>query len=268
MRAIEIKELKKIQIEILKNVHEFCIDNEIKYFLDCGTLIGAIRHKGYIPWDDDVDIGMLRSEYKKFVDTFNKKNKNKRYKMICVENDDDYCCAFGKVVDTKTVLYEPNKQGRKIAVYIDVFVYDNASKNDFEVKKQYKIRDMWRALNTAHSLKNEIGTNIGRKIAFNILHYLTKPFPKNFFAKKMAENAQIYNYKETGRVGNFTAYTVMLCEKEVFSSYIDWEFEGKFYKIPIGYDKWLRASYGDYMKIPPEKERKSTHIFEAYYLDA
>ena len=106
-----------------------------------------------------------------------------------------------------------------------------------------------------------------RAIGFAILHFLTKPFPKTYFAKKMSENAQKYNGSETGQVGNFTSYDTIVCSKDVFDSFIDWEYEGKLYKVPVGYDKWLRVFYGDYMKLPPEEKRISTHHFEAYYLD-
>lgn len=267
MRRIGIDELKQLQIEILNVVHEFCVENNINYFLDCGTLIGAIRHKGYIPWDDDIDVGMLRVEYEKFVRLFNTNVRNKRYKLLCVEIDDTYSYAFGKVIDTETVLYEPDKQGKKIAVNVDVFPYDNASNDNTKVKLHYKKRDFWRALNIAHSQRNDVEKGFLRALAFNTLHLLTIPFSKNYFARKMSNNAQRYNHSETGRVGNFTGYTVMICDKDVFSSYIDWEFERKKYKIPIGYDKWLKASYGDYMRIPPPEKRQSTHHFEAYYVN-
>ena len=265
MREIKIDELKKIQIEILEHVHDFCVDNRIDYFLDCGTLIGAIRHHGYIPWDDDIDIGMLRPAYEKFAESFNRFNK--RYKFLSLETDSDYSLAHGKVVDTRTVLYEPNKEGRKLAVNIDVFVYDNAPIEQKLIEKQYKNRNFLRACNIARVQGNDVEKGVKRAIGFAVLHFLTRLFPKTYFARKMSENAQKYNKTETGQVGNFTSYSTIVCTKDVFDSFIDCEYEGKIYKIPIGYDKWLRTFYGDYMKLPPEEKRISTHHFEAYYLD-
>ena len=117
LRRIEQDELKKIQIEILNVVSTFCEKNDIRYWIDCGTLLGAIRHKGYIPWDDDIDIGMLRPDYDRFMQLFNQENE--RYKFYSIENNTKFLCPHGKVLDTSTILYEPNKKGNKLSVNID-----------------------------------------------------------------------------------------------------------------------------------------------------
>ena len=106
MHELSLDELRKIQIEILDVVSKFCDDHEINYWLDGGTLIGAVRHKGYIPWDDDIDLGMLRPDYDKFMRLFNEHNT--RYKFHCIENDPKFYVPFGKVLDTETILYEPD----------------------------------------------------------------------------------------------------------------------------------------------------------------
>ena len=108
MRRIYIDELKKIQINILDQVADFCNKNDISYWLDCGTLLGAVRHKGYIPWDDDVDIGMFRSDFDRFLNLFNQSNE--RYKVYNIENNNEFYYPFGKVLDTTTILYEPDEK--------------------------------------------------------------------------------------------------------------------------------------------------------------
>ena len=133
MKKITVEELKKFQLEILGVVADFCEKNNIKYWIDSGTLLGAIRHKGYIPWDDDIDVGMLREDYNKFSKIFNEKNN--RYKFVCIENTPDLFVPHGKVCDTTTELYEPDETGHKTSINIDIFVYDNAPDDDKQVKK-------------------------------------------------------------------------------------------------------------------------------------
>ena len=125
MERMSKEELRKTQIGILDYFTNICEENGINYFLTYGTLLGAIRHKGYIPWDDDIDVAMLREDYDKLIDVFNT-NNNSRYRFSCVENDPLCMYPFGKIIDENTILYERGEQGIEIGVYIDVFVYDNA----------------------------------------------------------------------------------------------------------------------------------------------
>lgn len=265
MRRVYDSELKRIQLDILDNVAEFCEKNGIKYWLDSGTLIGAIRHKGYIPWDDDIDIGMLRPDFDKFMALFNESND--KYKSYCIDNNPEFYYAHGKVLDTDTVLYEPDKNGLKLCINIDIFVYDNTP-DERICNKMYNIRDRYRGLHILRVFDK--GTPRGgvlRKMAIRIGRVAVKMFPKNYFITKMSENSKRYSKIDTQYVGNFTAFSRMICDKSVFASFIKGEFEGKEYMIPVGYDKWLRSFYGDYMQLPPEEKRVSHHKFEAYVKD-
>ena len=265
MRPILCDELKQRQLEILDAVAAFCEENEIAYWIDCGTLLGAIRHKGYIPWDDDIDIGMLRPDFERFSALFNKENK--RFCFSTIDYDENFLYSHGKVMDTETVLYEPDRKGIKLAVNVDIFVYDNAPDSDEATKKQYDKRDIYRKLHGVRVWKHTPNGNLIRRMAVRFMRILVKPFPKNYFMKKMSENAKLYKDTPTRRVGDFTSFTRMTCDKSVFDSFIYAEFEGKNYRIPQGYDAWLKAFYGDYMKLPPEEERVTHHSFEAYALE-
>lgn len=254
--------MRKIQIEILDEVDNFCRNHAINYWIDCGTLLGAVRHKGYIPWDDDIDVGMLRDDYNRFAKEFNQKGK--RYRFLCPEKDRDYCYAQGKVIDTNTVLYEPDETGRKLAVNIDIFVYDNAPNDEIKTKKMFDKRDFYRRLNVAHSQRCDIIGGKKRNLVFGILRIITMPFSHNFFALKMVENSQKYAAVDLDKIGDFTSYSRAVCEKAAFDSFLEMEFEHKNYKVPSGYDEWLRALYGNYMELPPIEKRVSTHKFKAY----
>ncbi len=262
MRRVYGEELKKIQLDILDCVALFCEKNNISYWLDCGSLLGAIRHKGYIPWDDDIDIGMLREDYEKFAQTFNESNT--RYRFVCIENTPGFYVPHGKIWDTCTVLYEPDEKGYKGAINIDVKVYDNAPDDDLLVKKMYDKRD---ALRHIFNRKNLLTWDSSNSLK-NILKHIRKAFYRIVYPqdtiKKMVKNAKQYAAHPTTRVGNFTSFVRMICNKRVFVSFIDVEFEGKTYKAPVGYDEWLTSFYGDYMKLPAEEDRVSHHNYVAY----
>ena len=105
MKAICTDEMKHIQLDILKNVAKFCDENRIRYYLGFGTMLGAVRHKGFIPWDDDIDILMPRPDYLRFVKVFNKSND--RYEVKSIEIDEAYWNTFAKVFDLQTYMEEP-----------------------------------------------------------------------------------------------------------------------------------------------------------------
>lgn len=266
MREISSEEMRKIQLRILDVVTEFCDEHKIDYWLDSGTLLGAIRHKGFIPWDDDIDLGMLRPDYDKFIRSFNLKND--RYKAYSVENNENFYYPYLKVLDTQTVLYEMYENKNPISVNIDVFIYDNAPDDDAETEKMFKIRDKYTAWNRRRIYpKEKMSGSLFRRLSARAIKELIKVFPKNYFVKKIVSNSKKYVECETERVGNFTAISRVACSREVFREFTEAEFEGKTYKIPIGYDEWLTAFYGDYMQLPPEEKRKSTHSVKAYYKD-
>ncbi len=263
MREMTPEEVRKVQLEILDVVTEFCDEHGIKYWLDSGTLIGAVRHKGYIPWDDDIDLGMLRPDYDKFRESFNQKNS--RYYFACGENSRDFFAAYGKVLDTNTVLFEPDINGYKLSVNIDVFVYDNAPDDDMIVKEMFDRRDLLRRLSGYRNLDwiNESDSLLKRFVKSIVISVLDV-FPQDYFIKKMVQNTKKYKDVATKRIGNFTAYSRTVCDIHAFDETVAMEFEGKMYKVPIGWDKWLTAMYGNYMELPPLEKRVTHHSYVAY----
>lgn len=262
MRRMTIDELKQTQLDILCFVADFCEENKIQYWIDSGTLLGAVRHQGYIPWDDDIDVGMLREDYDRFSELFNQKQE--RYILADYTHDKHFYLPHGKVCDPSTVLFEPDINGNRLSVNIDIFVYDNAPDDDCELKRMYDRRDRLRRIYAVQNQNIRVGKNpvkkllkMARRTVYRIV------FPRDCI-KKMIENSKKYATTDTKRVGNFTAYTRMSCDKKVFSDFIDLMFEGKQFKAPIGYDEWLKSFYGNYMELPPIEKRVSHHSFEAY----
>lgn len=268
MKEIGRERLREIQIEILDAVMSFCDENGIKCWLNGGTLLGAVRHGGYIPWDDDIDLGMLRPDYDKFMAMFNAKND--RYKFLSYENDKESFTHYGKVYDTSTILYEPNEKGNKLSVNIDIFVMDNAPLDEAEQKRMLRKRKIFLICNFGRKLPIFLKPTRGgslRSLAVYTFRAMLRIFPRHYFVKGLVRNAKLYADKDTGLVGDFTGLRDAVIEREKLEEMTQLEFEGKKYNAPACYDEWLRKLYGDYMQLPPEEKRVSTHFFKAYESD-
>lgn len=261
MEKIDVEKMKEIQINILKHVDRFCRENNIKYWIDFGTLLGAVRHKGYIPWDDDIDISMLREDYMKFMELFNKTNS--KYKFSCYELDKNCCLPYGKVLDTSTILYEPNsKTGRKSSIFIDVFVYDKIPNDVSIAQKMYKKYKQYKKLNNLQMNKSFY---IKEKEKYNFIRYpfhlMLQLLPKRFFVKRNINLMKKYNNYNT----DYIIVTDKVVNRELLNTFIELDFEEKKFMAPKEYDAWLKNIFGDYMKLPPIEKQVSHHRFEAYY---
>lgn len=266
MREMTREELRKCQIAILNYFHNLCVHNNLCYWLDYGTLLGAVRHKGFIPWDDDIDVAMLRKDYDKLIKVCCQ-DSNSRYKLSCVENDPACMYPFGKIIDTQTVLYELGENGIKTGVYIDVFVYDDVPENENERNKVFDKLDFYGNLRKYQLPMKKAPLSFKRMLVI-IVRVIISFFPKQYFTKKIVENARNYSYLHTNYVSDITCpyyYTRWCVNKAIFEELIELEFEKHFYKAPKRYDEWLSLQYNDYMKIPPiEEQQAAQHKIKAY----
>ena len=259
MIKLSMDEIRAKQIDILKFVVHFCEKNDIKYWLDSGTMLGAVRHKGYIPWDDDIDLGMLREDYDIFIRTFNESGG--KYYLDCIEINPQSRFPFAKVFDSTTILYEEDIE---LSINIDVFVYDNAPSKKTELRWMYFKRDVFNRMNNWQWGNGVLPSSIVKRFIRRIFVPICKCFPKNYFCKEIINNSRKYVNQKTSYVGNFTSVSKVLLNKDYLSTMIKCSFEGGEYFIPIGYDKWLKQFYGDYMKLPPEQDRVGKHHITAY----
>ena len=258
MKAITSDELKLIQLDLLQKIADFCESHGLRYFLCGGTLIGAIRHKGYIPWDDDIDIAMPRQDYDQFVKTFNQPGNY--CQVVNLDTNSDYAYSFAKVFDNRTILKELHYQG-DIGVYVDLFPADGVK----DAGQIYKIQMLRKFLHTKRA--NYYKRKISKKIINTIGKLLLLPFSAHQIARWMDNEARKYAFcslPKAGVIANPFGPGEMV-DKSVFASDIYQEFEGRKYRIPIGYDTWLRSIYGDYMQLPPEEDRVTHHTFEAWW---
>ena len=261
MRPIkDIQELRSIQMAILDNVHQFCEQQHLRYFLSSGTLIGAVRHKGYIPWDDDIDIYMPRADYERFLKCY--QDPQGIFKVIDPNHETDYYYTFAKVIDTRTLMIENETKGFEIGVYMDIFPIDYVTD---DLKERERIFKRKRLLYKIRRCKISKQNPLYSRLAY--LCYRSLPISTRAINRMIRK--LIVREEPTATVCNMTEAgpSIKGCfPAEDIASSVDILFEGKLYKTMSGYHDYLTRTYGDYMRLPPEDQRV-THHFEAYWLD-
>ena len=231
-KEVTLTECKKIEIEILDYVTELCNKNNLTYFLGGGTLLGAVRHKGFIPWDDDVDIMMPREDYDKLAQVISNIDNN-RFLYLNYKDNNDYYYPFAKVVDKRTKVKELDcKEIKDLGVYIDIFPIDNVSDDMQENKLKWYM-----------SIFNNY------KKVLEKMENLGKKYPNSNTVACI-----------TGRY-----FEKEIMPKSYIEDFIMAKFEDREYKIPKGYDLYLTKHYGDYMQLPPKEKQVSNHDNIAYW---
>ena len=255
---ITIEEQKRIMLNILDSVDSYCREHSLKYFLAYGTLLGAVRHKGFIPWDDDIDIWMFRSDYEKFI--FEYKDRSNRYKVIGPDNCQNYHLPFAKVIDTNTKLIEDVDNPPDIGTYIDIFPIDFLPEEYEQRKKIVKrISLLYKLLNLKKiKISNERGFT--KNMILRIGKIVLSPISRERLIKDINAYA-CDESRATSYCGAITAFTYgekEIMSADLFENVIELDFEDRSYFAPSGYHKILKHFYGDYMKLPP-KEKQLTH---------
>lgn len=267
MKAISVEEMKQIQMDILKDVHRFCTENDLRYTLIFGSLLGAARHKGYIPWDDDMDIAMLRPDYEKFIANYS--SKDGHYHVYDHRKDDEYYHPYAKVADTRTIL-EENTSMKDIGVNIDLFPVDFM----FDTKEECE-----NFLDTLSGIKKKFRVKLvkpGKKnvwwkrILIKTAKVAMLPFSMKGLTEKEYQRFARLNYASA----KFVAIAVdpeigpsykSICKRNIFEKYIKVPFDNEEFMVIAEYDKWLTQMYGDYMTPPDDADRTSPHTLSSIY---
>ena len=264
MKEISFEESKKIELDILLAVSDFCNKNNLTYFLAYGTLIGAIRHKGFIPWDDDIDITMPREDYNKFIATF-----EHEYLKAVIPGAPMSKYSFVKVIDTRTVKTEPYLKypAGPLGVDIDIFPIDGAPSDDAEYDKWY---DQLMAVYNPFTLSVQSFSFEYLKHSIKLAILKLKLKKPSFYLEEAKKLHALYPYRASEYVAavecpyNSKKNRV---PKQYYVGSVDVEFEGHTFRAPICYDKLLRSIYGDYMQLPPEDQRVTHHTNKVYWKD-
>ncbi len=257
MNDLDLDRAKRVMVEILVEIDEICERNNINYWLDLGTLLGAVRHKGFIPWDDDIDITMLRDDYEKFKQIVRSELSSDYF--LQTRNENKHCFYdWIKILDKKSIFIESDNIEKyakmKNGIFVDVFPLDRIQAKNI---KRFNFSRKLFQINPFKPFYNS------RKNKF--LHYFLSPismFRNNFFeiSKKITdENGEVAIFGvETWFSYNFDFELIYPLKKI--------EFEGLMFNAPNNWDKILQSYYGDYMKLPPIEERR-VHAKMIKFLD-
>ena len=256
--------LKSIQLLMLKEFIRVCEKLNLKYFIIAGTLIGAVRHKGFIPWDDDIDVAMKREDYEIFIRKA-QKEFSERYFVQTFHSEPDVPFNFCKIRDNETTFVEYSMKNIKInhGVGLDVFPLDYVPETDKDLRKFYlKKRILSNNIAKIYTIPN---INLKYKIKNFARKSLFLFFP---YRKAVLKRDILYrSVKNSDYIANFCGIYGQkeICPKWWFDETIELEFEGIKVKAPKQYDLMLRQIYGDYMQLPPMEKRKAHHY--AYLID-
>ena len=270
MKEMTLRELQLFALDILKDVHQFCTQNNIKYSLYAGTLLGAIRHQGFIPWDDDIDIVMPRDDYDRFCQAY----RSEKFFLTNKDNDSSFQLAYSRVCDIERTVYKAVEPCSKkpTGVWIDVFPADGCppkeeipsfyEQNRILFQETEKVR--W-SMASFYSEWIRISKACGRVYALKHIKNLFKRKlhykfcdNKQYWVNKLIDKNMTYQYDDSNFWSVFTFFYkhTVYFPKDTFETCEMRKFEDSSFFVMCGWDNVLSTLYGDYMKFPPVEQQK------------
>lgn len=269
-----MNDLQICQLNILKQFIRVCEKYNLRYFLVGGSCLGAIRHQGFIPWDDDIDVGMPREDYEKYI-TLQKEYEGTNYFIQTYKTDPCYIYNYAKLRDSGTTYIENIYKNHRInhGVWIDIFPIDAMGEKLLPRNKYAKrVKFVWFNVFLSYlpALRRKIHKQTFFKdILLNIVAILFYIFDINHYRNKRVDKyVKKYNSKDCKMYGNHFGINIKkeAMEKEIFFEYTKVKFEDIFANVPVQYDKYLTYLYGDYMKLPPKEKQVGHHINKGFSL--
>lgn len=267
-----LRKLQLVETGMLKEFKKICEENNLDYFISFGTAIGVVRHKGFIPWDDDIDICMFRRDFDRFNEIVSKPPYSERYEMISAANSDDYLMpeAHWQLKGTRFVDKPSLEFKNPPGIFLDLFILDNLADDPKAAQKQMRDCLIWSRLMMVRAIKKPHIPYKGvfgsfMKVALFVLHYLMKIFciSKRWLHKKHTQASTRFNDQKTKYVTNFRVIDMKGSRLTLDDIYplTELPFEDTTVNVVHEYHKQLTSLFGDYMQLPPV-EKQHNHCPE------
>ena len=253
--------LHKVLLVIMDEIDRICCRNQIEYTLTGGSMIGAVRHKGFIPWDDDMDVAMTRENYELFKDVCTKE-LGEDFFFQEIANDKDYPYGFGKLVLRGTVCIAKGHETEawQKGIYVDIFPLDSVPENIYNKKKHMFINLLLIKLIEGKTGRNIAQYGFVKGFIFNVLDAFGSFFSYDFLRKALLKNMVCHHdikTKDICNLGGYYGYKRETAKRSCFENFIRVPFEDREYNIISAYDEYLTGVYGDYMQLPPVEKRRT-----------
>lgn len=260
----KLEKVHNIQLEMALEVKRICQKHNIKYSIIAGTLLGAVRHKGFIPWDDDLDIGMLRAEYDRFIDICKHELKNE-YFLQTWETDPGFALPIAKLRKNGTRFVEKNSSDASLhsGIYIDIFPFDNVPSNRIQQTLQDRSSYLLkRILLIRMNYKVWRDDELLKKSVYKTLRIFSLLFTTNQIKRKLYKTMIAYNNRSSEKVitfGGAYGYKKESIKKGWLENLVEINFESERLSAPVNHVDYLTYFYGDFMTPPPENKRYNRH---------
>ena len=256
MAVLTMEQSRGIMLDVLKEFASFCDAHHLSYYLAYGTMLGAVRHKGFIPWDDDIDVMMPEEDFLRFVSLYS----SERYEVVECYKDLSHLLPMGRLYDNYSYSIRSGHRSRGIS--IDIYLmYDSPNKENTNIKQLYKKYDgivhrlhFWRRYGRSLSLRHIIPDR------WNPFLYIARHYSMKYM--KFYQRYPLGKGKHIFVTSDFRFY-----DSSALDSTVELPFEDGFFCVPAGYDSWLTTRYKNYMELPPLSERKPRHHAADYYID-
>lgn len=271
MREISMQEEQKAALEVMRKIADVCEEQGLAYSLFYGTLIGAIRHKGFIPWDDDIDIAMPRPDYERFCKyCTGHAEELKPFKLLNMDTCKDYPYMISRMSDERYLLKVTNEKDFGLGVFVDIYPLDGlGNEYDQAYALMAKVRKYPRLIFLATRRYYHFGTTKGwgKRMAKFCAFCIVKLIGKNILAQRLLSLVDTTRYESSRYVGCAVwgaGSKVFVFDKEKLGGMVQVDFEGEKFRAFEGWDYLLKMWYGDYMQLPPEEDRVPHHLYTAY----